>query len=350
MNRNSLSIVCVLALAAILNTSYLILHTPLVHAQGIPSSFGVDLTASAQNPIPGQQVTITARNYNADINSSKITWSVNGKVVQSGTGLTTLIVTAPAFGKSLNIKVSSVTTEGLSMTGSIVVGSGSVDMVVETDGYTPPAFPGKTPIAYQNSVTVIAVPHISNSSGTEYDPKTLIYQWSKSDQVMESQSGYGKQSVTIPGDIIPRPYEITVTVTPRTGSGQASSIITITPQSPFISFYLNDALYGPLYNSALGATFRIGSQREANVLAVPYGFSKPANGLGDLSLTWLINNVEHPELATNDSVILRAPQGTAGSSNVEIDINNTKNILQTAKASFTATFSAKASATSSINY
>ena len=250
---------------------------------------------------------------------------------------------APALGKKLNIKVTMVTNNGQTTTGSTVIGSGSVDLVTETDGYVPPSFRGKAPVVYQNSVTVVAVPHIANSDGVEYDPKTLIYQWSKNNQILGDQSGYGKQSIMLVGDIVPRAYDLSVNVTPRTGSGQAESMITITPQSPSITFYINDPLYGPLFNLAINSSYRIGSQREANILAIPYGFNKPANKSGDLSFSWLINNVAHPELTTNDSVILRAPVGTAGASNITLSIANNKQILQSANSGFTAMFTAASS-------
>ena len=345
MSRSLISIACALALAVILNT-------PVAHAQGVPISVdSIELSASTDNPAPGQMVTITAVSYSADINSAKISWSVNGTIKQSAPGATTLSVQAPALGKKLNIVVTAVTTEGRTISGSILVGSGSVDMIMETDGYVPPFFDGKLSPIYQNSVTVIAVPHIADSSGNEYDPKTLVYTWKKNSQALQSQSGYGRQSITLVGDIVPRPYDLTVSASSRDGKANASGRISVTPQSPSILFYVNDPLYGPLFNEAVNGTVRIGSQRESNILAIPYGFNKPANGLGDLAFTWLINNVEHTELASNDSVILRAPEGTAGSSNIQLNIANSKQILQGSNAGFTAMFTAgSANATPSINY
>jgi hypothetical protein len=213
--------------------------------------------------------------------SSKITWTVNGKTAQSGYGLTTLDVTAPAMGKKLSVSVTAISSGGVALSNTIAVTSGSVDMIVETNGYTPPFYKGKLPIVYQNSVTVVAMPHLSDASGAEYDPKTLIYQWKKDNQLLQDQSGYGKQSVTLVGNIVPRPYDLSVTVSTRNNSAQAVGIMSVTAGSPAISFYVNDPLYGPMFNRSVLNTVRIGTNKEVGILAVPYGFNNVATNARD---------------------------------------------------------------------
>jgi len=331
------------------------LTVSVLHAQTLSTTpGGLDLSASTDNPAPGQTVTITARSYSTDINAAKLTWIANGlplpdrqtgagqagKTVQSGTGLTTLSVVAPPLGKKLNITVTMTETGGATQTSSITIGSGSVDVIVETDGYTPPFFAGKLPVMYQNNVKVSAIPHIANASGAEYDPKKLIYKWEKNGALLDDQNGYGKMSVTIPGDIVPRPYTLTVTVTTPDNTAQAQGSVAVDFSKPFIAFYVDDPLYGTLFNNAIVDTLRIGSERETGILAVPYGFNKPVDGIGTLGLSWLINSVSHPELAANQSIIVRAPENTAGSSNIELDIQNGQQILQGANAGFSAVFTA----------
>jgi len=317
------------------------LFSSVTCAQGVPTSGGgIDLSISNNSPLPGENLIVTARSYSADINSAKVTWTSAGKTLQSGVGLTTLSIQAPTAGKKLVVSVFMTSTDGISYTNSISIGSGSVDMVLESNGYTPPLFKGKIPLVYQNTVHVIAVPHLANNAGVEYDPKTLVYKWTRNGQVLEDQSGYNKQSVVQPGDLVPRPYTLTVDVSTRDGSATVSGMITMAPQQPNVAFYVNDPLYGPLFNKAIIDTVGIGSQKETNILAVPYGFSARQNNLANLNLTWLIDGVEHTELASSQSVVLRAPEAGSGSSNVELDINNPTNFLQTATGAFSASFNA----------
>jgi hypothetical protein len=265
---------------------------------------------------------------------------VDGKISQKGIGLTNLEIIAPSLGKEYKIGVSAITTNGLTLTNSIVLGSGSVDMIIESSGYIPPFFKGKLPVAYQNNVNIIAIPHIADAKGVEYDPKTLVYQWKKNSRVVEDQSGYGKQTFTLAGDIIPREVLMNVTASTRDGTKRAVGYITVSYDSPSLLFYIDSPQYGPLFNNAIGDNVFIGKEKETSVLMVPYGFNKPVNGIGNLLLTWMINGYEREELATNESVTLRSPGDTAGKSNVELTIKNKKDILQTASRSFSASFSA----------
>ncbi len=311
----------------------------IVSAQAIPSGIsGLVIETSSPNPYPGQEVTVTLKSYSIDIDSSTISWSINGKVVQSGIGLKSVKVVAPDLGKSLIISITARPATGAAMSDSITITASSVDMVLETDGYVHPLFTGKISPRYQNIVKIVAVPHLAAVNGTEYDPKTLVYTWKKGSSVLQDQSGYGKQSIYLAGDIVPRPYNVTVSVSTRDGSAQGEGSVTVAAASPSISFYVTDPLYGTFFNKAVNGTVRIGSEKETSVLAVPFGFNKPTDSIGDLGLTWLINSVKRPELASSQSVILRAPEGSAGTSNIRLDIRNSNKILQGASAGFSASF------------
>ncbi|MFA6601427.1 MAG: hypothetical protein WCT02_00995 [Candidatus Paceibacterota bacterium] len=323
--------------------SIFLISGALAQAQGVPVVAGLVLTASIDNPNPGQKVTVQVQSYSADINSATLTWTLNGKVIQKGVGLTSIDLITPAVGGKLILNVSAVTVDGTNLNSSLTFISGSVDIITENDGYAPPLFKGKLPVSYQNSVRFIAVPHLADSSGKEYDPKTLVYQWKKNNQALQDQSGFNRQYLVLESEIVPRPYSVAVTVSTRDGSVRAAAFATVSFASPSIVFYADDPLYGPLFNYSIRDSIIIGSQRETGVLAVPLGFNKPLSGIGDLGLTWLINGIEHPELTTNQSIILRAPDNTAGTSNITLSVRNNKNILQGADSGFSAIFSSDTS-------
>lgn len=311
------------------------------HAQ-IPASIGgLELTLSTANPVPGQAVTITARSYTIDINTAKVTWYIDGKSVKSGVGETIYEAKAPVLGKKLTIEVTATNPEGTTVRSSVALGSGSVDIIFESDGYVPAFFKGKILPAYQNEVRIIAVPHVANRAGVEYDPATLIYQWKKNGRTLEDQSGYGKQSIILTGDIVPRPYDISLSVWPRDNSAVAESFFEVSAGSPEIQFYIDDPLYGPLFNRAIESTLRIGTNKETSVLAVPFGFNKPRVGTGDLSWEWGLNGRSQSNLSSRESIILRSPDQSSGSSNIQLNIRNTDKILQGATGIFSALFSSE---------
>ncbi len=317
---------------------------PAVFAQIPSSAEGLDLSVSSNNPVPGQKVTITAKSYTIDINTARINWLIAGSSVQNGIGKTTLDTVAPALGKKTTINVVATTPDGLSLSGVVIIGSGYVDLITETDGYVPQFFKGKLSPVFQNTVTVIAMPHIADAKGVEYDPKVLTYQWKRNDQAIEDLSGYGKQSISLPGSVIPRDFDLSVTVWPRDVSSQAMGITHISVNRPIISFYNDDPLYGPLLNKAVSSIIRIGSQKETSILAIPFGFNKTADDMKNMTWSWLINGVGHPELSSKESVVLRAPESSQGSSDIQLQIINTDKILQGAKSAFSAQFNTTAAA------
>lgn len=318
---------------------FVVFSSNLSSAQTIPESIdSIIIESSSGIPVPGKEITIKATSYGIDLNSATVAWFIDGKSAQSGIGLTSIRLVAPALGKTISIVVTAQSPSGAVSSGSYIVSSGSVDMITETNGYVHPLFRGKLAPVYQNTIKITAIPHIGTASGAEYDPQSLVYTWKKNDKVIQDQSGYGKQSITLTGDLVPRPFEISVSVAPRSGGTEVRGSTKIDFRLPKVMFYINDPLYGPLFNSAIGESIRIGSERETSVLAVPFGFNKQIGSIDDLSLTWLINSTKRSELSESESIILRAPEGSTGSSNVSLEIRNNNKILQTAKSVFSTSF------------
>ncbi len=305
------------------------------HAQ-VSTSIGLDLTPSTTSPIPGQMVTITARSYTIDINSSKVSWYVDGKLSKTGVGQTLFEIRAPALGAKISIDVTATNPDGVVLKASTIVGSGSVDVIFESDGYTPPLFKGKMPPVYQNTVTIIAIPHLANSAGIEYDPATLVYQWKKGGRAIEDQSGYGKRAITLVGEVVPRPYDISVTVWPKDNSSSATAYAEVRPYKPNIEFYIDDPLYGKLFNEAITEAVRIGPQKETTIFAVPFGFNDANNDSTEWA--WGINSLKRDALASKQSVVLRAPNDATGSSDIRLSITNINKILQGAASGVSVVF------------
>jgi len=300
----------------------------LAHAQ-IPTAVdGIDISVNPPNPAPGKDVDITINDYLSDISAAHITWSVNGKKVAEGIGKNDITLTAPDLGKTDNVTMLIQTEDGSNMQKSIVLKSGSVDMIWESGGYAPPLYDGKQDFVYQNTIKVAAMPHLADKSGIEIDPSTLIYDWKQDSTNLEDQSGYGKQAISIVGGIVPRPITVYVTVSTRDGSETASGVITLHPGSPSLVFYKDDPFYGVLYNTALGSQTAFSNQ-EITLLAVPFSFNIPSLTNNNLEYNWTINGSAQPGLTSNRSVTLRV-QDTSADNNypVQLQLQNLKDILQ----------------------
>jgi len=300
----------------------------LAHAQTPNSVDGINIVIDPSNPAPGQSVDISIQDYLSDISSAHVTWAVNGQKAADGIGKNDIQVTAPALGKKSNISILIQTVNGQNIQKSIMLKSGSVDMIWESEGYAPPLYGGKQDFAYQNTIKVVAMPHLANSSGVEIDPSALVYSWKQDSNAIADQSGYGKQAIVITSGIVPRPTSIDVTVSTRDGSQTASGVITLHPDSPSIVFYKDDPLYGVLYNLALGSQAPFTNQ-EMTLLAAPISFTMPSLSKNNLEYDWTINGVAQSNLTGNRSVTLRV-QDTSRDSNypVQLQIQNKKDILQ----------------------
>lgn len=300
---------------------------------------GVTIDTNISNPGPGQVVEVSIESFSFDLNGSSIVWTVNGKTQSQGVGLKKTSVIAPKLGIKLNVSAIIKGSDGREITKSITIKSSYVDIIWESNGYTPPFFLGKIPYTYQNSIKLIAIPHISKDGIKEIDPKTLVYSWKRSGKYIDNGQGYGKQSIVIEADDLPRPLEVTVDISTREETEHIKSSINIEPSEPSLVFYEDDSLYGILFNKSLTGRIPL-KNSEMKVLAVPFGFNlKNQNN----AYTWSINNIEQTDLSKNRSIVIRTKGDTSGSSSVNLDMRNLDSILQGAVAGFTVYFNKKQS-------
>lgn len=323
----------------ILILSVFLINTQDSYAQ-IPTSIdGVNISKNIDNPRPDQIINVKVESFLIDLNSSSISWIVNGKSKEQGIGLKNINVTAPKIGLTTTVTAIIRTSDGVEIRKSITLKSGSVEIIWETEGHRHPLYEGKLPFVYQNKIRLIAMPHLSKDGKKTIDPKTLVYTWKSGGKYIENGQGYGKQYVEIIGTEIPKPLEISVEVYDRSNTTSAYSSIVIEPEEPSISFYEEDSLYGLLYNKSLRNRVPLNNS-EMKVVAVPFGFNI---GKEPLSYAWSINNLSQPDLIRNKSIVIKPKADVEGSSNISLDIRNENLILQGARSDFTVYFSKKKS-------
>ncbi len=308
---------------------------------------GVNIQTNIDYPKPGQKVEVSLESFNVDLNSSSIVWIVGGKIQTQGVGLTKTTITTPSIGSKLEVRADVKMANGREVKKIITIQSSSVDMIWEAGGYAPPFYKGKVPFSYQNTLKVIAIPHLSDNSKNEIDPKNLVYSWKLGGKYIDGLEGkgYGMQSIVIPADDLPRNLDITVDVTNKEQTLHTASAMTINPDKPSIAFYEEDSLYGTMFNKLLAGNVAL-NNTEMKVLAVPFGFNILNK---DISYIWSINNMEQKDLLENRSITIRTKGDRDGNSNINLQIINQDDILQGADAGFTVYFS-KAKSNSDISF
>ena len=215
----------------------------------------------------------------------------------------------------------------------------NVDLLWQTDTYTPPFYKGKALYTTQSTVTIVAVPHIFTKSGALLETKDLIFTWKQDYKVMGSLSGFGKDSYSFKGAVLGKPTLIEVEIsTPAEGS-KATKGLTLSARSPEAVVYEDDPLYGILYNNAITSSFTLPAS-EVKLTASPYFFSTDVIGKNNLQYEWDINNASTAN-NTEKSIILRHEGDTVGSSGISLVISNTVDFFQKIRFIFQVNFGPK---------
>ncbi len=317
-------------------------HT-LVHAQLmniIPDT--LDVSISPENPGTNTRTNIDIRNYSTDLDRATITWSLNGKQVQKAIGLTHFEFRTGALGTPSSIDILINTISGKTIRKNITLRPSEIDLVWETSGYTPPFYKGHPRYVNQSFVTVVAIPNMVGKNGQKLNPKNLVYKWSVDGEVQGSDSGYGKNSYSFRGSIVPKSTEISVEASSLRDGTLASARIELDPERPEILIYKDDPIYGVLYNRALLSNFTL-SDDEATFVSVPYFFSGKTPLVSHLEYAWSMNGADISGVAKRNKVTLRrSGQNEAGNAQVSVTTENSREILQSAGYDFLVSFEAKA--------
>ena len=317
-----------------------------VAAQLTQNSSDVNVNLIPENPGPNEVVHVNLTSYSFSIDSSNITWKINGVVKQKGIGEKSFVFSTGGVGVSTKLEVSVLTKEGETVNQTVNIKPASVDLIWQTESYVPPFYKGKAMFSHQNKVTFIAMPHMTSSGGVEIGPKNLVYKWMQNDSVIQNASGYGKNAYTFTGSVISRPIKISVEVTaPNTGD-VANASMTTNPAEPFIVFYEKNPLYGIQFQKALYGSTQL-NESEIAVVGMPFFFGTLDPKTTDLSYKWLINGVPIGNESYANTQVFRQVSGVSGFSKISLSIENSNKILQYASSNFDLSFGSEATTNTS---
>ena len=301
-------------------------------SEGLPQTT-INIEMTPETPGPNEEVYVSLTSYATNLNSSNITWSVNGKQQKSAIGEKTFKFLSGDFGSITKLTIIILTREGEKIEKNISIKPTSVDLIWESDATIPPFYRGKTLFVHQNRITVTAIPHITTAGQTEISPKNLIYTWKKNGSVIEGASGYGKSSYSYISPLISRPATITVDVSNLDNSDMGFSSINLSPSSPLIMFYKKNPITGIEFQRALSGNINLVDSKEIIVVGVPLFFGKSG-----LSYKWLINGIPTNNNLEKNTQVFRQESETSGVSQIGLSVESRSKILQYASGSFNLQF------------
>jgi hypothetical protein len=251
------------------------------HAQFGPTE-PLTVSISPQNPEPYGTVTITLGSTLIDLSSSELSISVDGKVISEG--LRTATARAGAPGSKMTI-VGKAVTATQTYQKTLVVTPAQVALITEPVSTTHAFYQGASLVAPESRVRLIALPDLRTSAGARIDKKDLGFTWRLGDQILQDQSGLGRNILVATAPIRYRDAKISVTVTTKDKSVIASASTYISPADPFVRIYKTSPLGGVDFDHALSNLFTL-SGPEETFRVVPYFFKGTPNVL------WTLNGTE----------------------------------------------------------
>ena len=185
---------------------YLILPTVIFAQFGLDQE-EINVELIPANPKPNEVVYANITSFSIDLNSSKIIWEINGVVKKVGIGEKQLIFNTGEMNSTTILNITITTQAGETVEKTVNIKPSLMDLMWQSEGHTPPFYKGKALYIHQNKITFIAIPHIAGSNG-EIGTKNLVYKWKLNGSVVDTSSGYGKNTLTMTGSIISRPLEV----------------------------------------------------------------------------------------------------------------------------------------------
>lgn len=287
----------------------------------------VSLSVSPENAQIGDIVTVSASSYSEDLARSTFTWKANGVVVKKGTGVSVISFKKTATIPVLIIGVSINLASGQTIEQSVEITNQNLDLIWEAvDAYTPPFYKGKAMPVTEGAVRfspIFARGSMFGSAGN----KNNIYTWSRSNDVVGSASGTGKDSFPIIMDYLLNKEQIAVRAENISTNTVQEANLDLIPQNIQVIFYSNINSFIN-WNKALSDGYT--PNTEMQIMAVPY-FITPKN-LSGVTFKW--NNGDS-EYGNNQSIQI-TPQ--SGENNYfSVSIENTKTFFQSVKKSLLLT-------------
>jgi len=298
----------------------------------------INFSIRPERPKPYDTVIVYMESYSIDLQSSEISWFVDGELKKREVGSKNLTFEVGGLGSISNVTAVIQTYDGGVFKKSLNIRPADVDMIWESESYTPPFYKGKSRFSYQGDLKVVAIPSIIREDGTKVPAKSLLYTWKKDGRVMADQSGYGLNTFKTSGSVPIRSTTIEVEVSTTDSLYVAGSSISINPERPNLIIYENNPVYGILFNRSLGTSLPV-SKDELVLSAVPYFFDVVGKDGKNLDYKWVLGGEENREFGSN--IVLRRVGDQGGKTSVSLRVSNTDKIFQFADASLNIVLPAK---------
>jgi hypothetical protein len=315
-----------LAFSFLLILSGLLSVPVFTYAQSLLDDVGSTLTIqlTPENVAPGQVITVELSNFSRDFSLATVAWSVDGKIVASGLGLTTTTVQAGSLGSQKRVAVAAQFPDGSILSGSTTLTPSVVSLVWEAETYTPPWYRGKALASPGSVVRASAEAWFIRKDGSRISNDQILFSWKRNGILLTTLSGVGKSTLTMPAPQLHADDSLSVTASSRDGSFEGNSIVVIPSASVQPVLYPTSPTGGVSYISALGESVTV-IDSETTVVAELYFASIRNRNDAQMQYQWSVNGeVSRPESEASKLTIALANTG-AVTAKITLAVNHAAN-------------------------
>jgi len=312
---------------------FVVLILPIKNADSVsiaPLSGDFEIRMTPEHPGANTNVEATVISFSFDVDSSNITWTLNGKIIEQGVGAKTIEFQMGNIGSMFSLSVFIITNNGKQVEKKTTFRIVETDILWNANTYTPYFYKGKSePIIY-NDISVTAFPH-GFSSGN----KNLIYKWSKNYKNIADVSGTGRNTFSFSFSELRDEERIGVEISNLQKTELYKKTIKIKMRQPEILFYEEHPLEGTLYQKSIPQNFDIQKQ-DIVIRAEPYFF--PKDDVETLSFGWDTGGEKITPLSRKNIIGLTTLLNSEGESVISLFIENTQKLFQEVASEFKLSF------------
>ena len=288
-------------------------------------------------PEPNELVQITLRSSIIDLSLASTTWRVGDEIVEQGYDIPSIKVRTGELGTESAV-TAEIESELAAASVRIVLIPTEMDVLWESDSFTPPFYRGRALPSAGTTIRVQALPRFKASESSADAPaNTLIYNWKRNGAPIASVSGVGKSRASFPA---PGLFgSDTIEVEARTPDGLLSSAksIRVSSVEPALTLYKVHPLFGIMFYEALPRNAEVPDE-ELSFAAIPYfadsaGVSNPA-----LVYAWTVNDRPITADPENANIITIDAAGSTGIANIELALSHATNLFLRAAGAWDITF------------
>ncbi|MEK7120822.1 MAG: hypothetical protein AAB840_01905, partial [Patescibacteria group bacterium] len=229
--------------------------------------------------------------------------------------------------ETLEVGVVVLAADGAEYSRGVAIRPANVDLLWEAHSYTPPFYKGKGLLSHESLVKIVASPDFSESVGN--DASNFVFTWKKDGTVLGSLSGRGKNTQIFRMPKLVRSMRVEVEVVDLSGANRAKGVLTLSSRNPLVLIYEKDPLFGVMFNEALSGNTTL-SRSEISLVGYPYFFGDDNFASSKLLYSWMINRSS--ATSKTNEIVLRAPEKIIGTSNISMEVENAKEIMQSASS------------------